>query len=109
MWCVSSSNIAKTEKLSATESPTQKRKPGVCFFFTWRERLDSGKDKDTVVFVLAEMAVVAEAAAEMEAARIPDFFMSLSYFAKIQFATLSLRYFVGIWQITDGLYMQREK
>lgn len=59
--------------------------------------------------MLAEMAVVAEAAAEMEAARIPDFFMSLSYFAKIQFATLSLRYFVGIWQITDGLYMQREK
>lgn len=71
-----------------------------CFFFTWREGLDSGKDKDTVVFMVA---VEAEAASEMEAARIPVFFMSFSYFAIIKFATL--RY----WQVTDGLYMQREK
>lgn len=49
------------------------------------------------------VAVEAEAASEMEAARIPVFFMSFSYFAIIKFATL--RY----WQITDGLYMQREK
>lgn len=45
------------------------------FFFTLRERLDSGEEKDTEVLV--EMAV-AEAATEMEAAMIPDFFISRS-------------------------------
>lgn len=45
------------------------------FFFTLRERLDSGEEKDTEVLV---ETAVAEAATEMEAAMIPDFFMSRS-------------------------------
>lgn len=81
--CMGISNIAKQRNLVLLRAPHKKKRgPGACFFFTWRERLDSGKDKDTVVFMVAEMAVVAEAAAEMEAARIPDFFMSFSFFAK---------------------------
>lgn len=60
----------------------------LCFSFeSWRERLVSGKENDREVLVDAAEMAVAEATAEMEAARIPDFFIShaLSSFSSTLF------------------------